>query len=363
MKSQLLKKLEKLGNAFDKLFNHDKRAEIFNTTTILSRILYYADDKTKLAIRRLNKKSRGSVKTFQHGYYQTKAEFMMAATGTFFKKSYFNNAWDVYYSSFISGSQKSIILYKLSERQFLNASGELEKLADHEDMLATGRMYAPISKHAWDVNKMWVKAQIELGREAKIYSNFSYKNIYRTNHPSMYSAFMKEIALLIKAGYNVSHIEPIVINSKTVNTITLSPPNPKKILTMDDLDPTTQDIEEKAIPILVNALLAYKKITQAVKTLKNLFNEINNAGYQHDEEALREKISKALMDPFLNCKNKALTLKMFIEGFNRNRPQHAPMLSMNQLSLLSIEQTLEDLKHGMLSSLLQHVTATPRLSL
>nr|AIA17656.1 Unknown Function [uncultured bacterium] len=177
-------------------------------------------DEDKLSLRLVNKANYKNLHDHQHGPYKTKTEFIIGIGGIFYDKVYLEKAWYVYHTTVTSTSSLPAIIYKRKDIMFFNITGFIKRFAQNEDLEATGRIYSPGDRHTWEVNQVWMLAQIHIKRGFAICSNVNLKNVMRYESFDRFSAFAKEIATAIKAGYTIYISDDITDGKK----IFLNPP-------------------------------------------------------------------------------------------------------------------------------------------
>lgn len=217
---------------------------------IATAIVTHLSDKDKLSFRRASKGAQKFIKDNIAAPYRTKAQFVCALTGIYrfnkhnaLKSASANGptfvvsksdvtqlimalngfadylrqqstenilmtcAWNEYKKTIDSGSMLPAILYKLREKVAITHSATFRDFAAGEDLKDKGRQYAPQNTHAWDANQAWLLAQIHKGRRFALFSPPSNNNVYRIinhqKHKDDYSAFAREIAAVMKAGYTL----------------------------------------------------------------------------------------------------------------------------------------------------------------
>lgn len=280
---------------------------------ITSRIMFFLSDKDKLALRRVSKWMKDDVKNNQHDLYKNKAEFVLAIADIFYSQKYFEAAWKLYSKTAVSTSFYPAMLYKLKDLTLLFDNGLIQSFSKGEDLFSTGRKYCPV-EHAWDTNQVWVLAQIHKGRAFTMLSELSPQYVMRGNYPGVFSAFAKEVAMAIKAGYEVS------INA--AHQIQLNPDKYTDAakFRFDELTPTEQEIKS-AVKIIDDSKLEHRRAVQIARGLKKLFGDIEN--YPLDElqqlhANLDETISSKIDLMILNAKYPKLVMNSFVNEFNNN---------------------------------------------
>lgn len=158
-----------------------------------------------------------------------------------------------------------------SDHHYFGLSSKEEK----NEAKSLGRIYDPGNRHTWQLNLAWVLGLLHSGREIIINSKVELKNFYRNdkipkdkNDTPRYSAFAKEMGAALKAGYKLS------INDE--GYICLTPPNSNlEHLRIEDIDPTTAELDEMIKKVLV---FLYLKIAEVKKSeyLKEFLNESMN---------------------------------------------------------------------------------------
>lgn len=212
------------------------------TTTVLFSHLKLRD---KLTWRGLNRATRDEVKEASKGPYVIKAQFVMAVSCHFRNskldsRDYLESAWRVYNRTLNSNSKRPAILYKLREKGAAVMHAELSGDNEDECPFTTQRIYGP-TIHTWPVNQVWCLAQIHMGRKFVIFSSTTDENLFHKNHsyqnPRGYSAFAREIAVAVHAGY-------LVRLNTTDHTVELVPPTNCKLthVKLHDLNLSERDI-------------------------------------------------------------------------------------------------------------------------
>ena len=194
------------------------------------------------------------------------------------------------------GFDSVCVFYKLSEKpEFASTDEEyfwsLPGSLSATEARTQGCVYDPEGKHTWEVNLFWLRGLIEKKRLVLLYSRFTVKNIWKsggiprkpeTMGQGVFSAYMKEIATALKAGYKISISEG--------NEIFLRKMDAEAVDT-SRLDPTREEIEG-TIKTLIDAL--FDKIKESFETLHNFLGFIiRKEGFLEDVD---EKYWKLFRD-------------------------------------------------------------------
>lgn len=305
--------------------------------TVLPFILPCLKTEETLLLRQTNKTLHEAIRINQEGtYYKTKAEFTIETMGTFSlsyihkprrhgeaitleSKAYFDLAWSLYHQASTSESQHPAMLYKLYDLDVLVSTNVLNKFAAGENLKITARMYCPNETHAWNVNQVWLLAQIHVRRSFVILSDLTPNYIKRTEDPSAYSAFAREAASLIKIGYSIGL-------AKDGKHVQLSPPAIiAKRLTLADITPSDTEIEPSIELINLN-----KVVDKAIEHLSRFVEKINTSDFFElfsldDPAEIIEKIIDTLL---IDRNHTHKIMNLFLEKFNGNpnRPDWIPPL-------------------------------------
>lgn len=309
-----------------------------NRDNFTSQLLFFSSDKEKLALRNVRLDWRSSLKKHVIAPYKNKVDFVLGVGGMFYDKEYLERAWSIYHYTTTSKSLKPAILYKLTDMTEFRLDGTMDTFLQGENSRATGRVYGPGDLHAWDVNQVWVLAQVHHARPFVIYSELNDKNKMRRNQPTVYSAFTKEVSTAIKAGYTIS----ITDN----NRIQLNPDSDKPIqqqLTIDDIQVNAND-NNLAVKKVTDAKLINKNAIKSAKMIKALFEKIET--YNHDElvqfkESIKSTISDILDNLFTDCSMKKLALTSFLNEYNANQSLYMSEIH-NRVSKVYFDPTLID---------------------
>lgn len=159
------------------------------------------EDREKLALRATHRAAQAALKANTPIPYQTNADFCIAVSGFFFDQTIWMDAYACYMKTKLSHSVNPAILYKLGEVKM--AIREIE--ADQQECLKlSGRQYDP-REHTWRTNQVWMMAQIHKGRSFIVLSDATRQHVYRRTKgkDDEVSAFGREIAIAIKAGYTI----------------------------------------------------------------------------------------------------------------------------------------------------------------
>ena len=224
-----------------------------NRTATQSTIFLLLSNKDKLALRQVSKDNKQLLVDYQDGPYTSKCDFIIGIDGMFYHSKYLDSAWHVYNTTIQSTSNKPAMLYKLADKEYIINSGLGDLFAEGEDLPATGRNYSPLNnKHAWDVNQVWVLAQIHKGRSFELLSLLTPQYIKRQFQPNVYSAFAKEVATAIKANYQIS--------IASICKVQLQPSDPiqAKQLLASDLNLTDSEIQ-RAVDSVNQAIVRHYK--------------------------------------------------------------------------------------------------------
>jgi len=288
-----------------------------NRDNFTSRLLFFSSDTAKLALRNVCLDWRSSLKKHIVAPYKDKVDFVLGVGGMFYDKAHLEVAWRVYHNTTTSKSLKPAMLYKLTDMTRFKIDGTYDAFLQGEYGGITGRVYSPGDMHAWDVNQVWLLAQLHHARPFVIYSELNDQNKMRRNQPTVYSAFTKEVSTAIKAGYTIS----ITDN----NRIQLNSDSDKPIqqqLTIDDIQVNAHD-NNLAVNNVTDAKLINKKAIKCAKMFKALFEEIET--YNHDElvqfqQSTKSTVSDILDNLFTDCSMKKLALTSFLNEYNINQP-------------------------------------------
>lgn len=215
-------------------------------------------DQDVLTYRSVCKRWRDLAKAYTDAPYKTKAQFATALSGVYItvlkfilgmdiyynvNTSHLAAAWSIYQSTRTSSSHLPCMIYRMSDYRAISKTLFYPQFCGGEDVIGTGRRYNPVSIHNWAVNQAWLLAQIHRGREACLLSPVTALSIFRSSDhqtggaEKKHSAFIREIAALMKVGY-----VPVRRNGD----IYLVPDKniQKTDITYDMLTPAKQDVEK-----------------------------------------------------------------------------------------------------------------------
>lgn len=151
-----------------------------------------------------------------------------------------------------------VFFYKLRRRdEFTNGNSARENqffdVNNHEEAKRVGQIYDPLGKHEWHVNLSWVLGIIHQKRDIVLLTPVTAQNIWRKDtEPKTevelkkmpFSAFAREIAVAIKAGYRI-HIranQPICLSLRE-NPDNVSEPLPDTSnFTLSMIDPSNEEV-------------------------------------------------------------------------------------------------------------------------
>ncbi|OGT65166.1 MAG: hypothetical protein A3J38_01195 [Gammaproteobacteria bacterium RIFCSPHIGHO2_12_FULL_45_9] len=185
-----------------------------NTREIISILNPYLDNHTKLSLRKVSKCAHSALGTSEKPPYTSKVSFTVACAFMFSNAQYYNTAWYLYNKTCSSKSLNPAILYKLRDKTF----DKKTKFECGEFFMNECREYTPWENHNWDVNRIWILAQIHKGRSFVLLSELQPDYIFR-KFSYTYSAYAKEISIAIKAGYTIStNPDGFIILTPTANS-------------------------------------------------------------------------------------------------------------------------------------------------
>jgi hypothetical protein len=124
-----------------------------------------------------------------------------------------------------------------------------ENEAELKAAKAMGRVYDPVDDkyHNWDVNLRWLLGIIQRSRTVEINTPTSKEYIYREGRGETFSAFAREIATVMKAGYQTEFSEE--------GQLKLTPPlHDLSKLTLQDINPTKEETESAIQTVLLTTL-------------------------------------------------------------------------------------------------------------
>jgi hypothetical protein len=261
------------------------------STAIKNIIFSKLTDDDKLALRAVDTTSNQLIKNYVEGPYQTKKSFAVAATGLYRDKKYFTKACQLYDTTIQSKSFKPAALYKMKDWDTLLKNREIYEFADGDNLGETGRVYCPGDFHIWPVNQSWLAAQFHKGRSFELLSEVN-GDVKLSEQPVKYSSFAKEIAAVIKAGYEITDIRSY--------HVTLSPVVDKdKNVTWRSIAEVTPKIEdtEKTIPIIKAAYQSHFDALKSADKIAGLFtSDLNSLS----EGTLQDKVASCLIGPVNN---------------------------------------------------------------
>lgn len=167
--------------------------------------LPYLSEHDQLSLRRTSRQLRDAIRDNQTAPWLTKSQFCKAVSGTFTNdnhllKATLTRSWQYYCEIINNDNNEDAILHKLrgDEINFFYTV----KLKSQ--MTADGRVYSPRLFHNWSTNAVWMLANIHKGRAFVIISPLHDKYLHRVYSTASTSAFAREIAAAMQAGYTVS---------------------------------------------------------------------------------------------------------------------------------------------------------------
>lgn len=155
-------------------------------------------------------------------------------------KDLIRSCWDQYYGTYTQSiSIHPALIYKLRDkRDGVITKQELLNFKRGEKISAVCRLYRP-RLHSWTQNLCWLLGLVHKKRSFIVFSNINKENIYRINKVTQHSAFAREIASLIKAGYKIN------LHSGFLDRISLFPETGKDyLLDLMQLNMATDKIDE-----------------------------------------------------------------------------------------------------------------------
>lgn len=217
-------------------------------------------DQEKLSLRLVNNDARQFVKAGMQAPYTTKAQFVCALTGQYIFGQYnclnctadmirvvrltnyrLMTAWDEYNKTIISQSKLPAMLYKIKHLSTIALLFTFTKFQKKEDLRDEGRKYAP-NFHNWAINQAWVLAQIHKGRRFILFSPVTDDTVFRQpshqKRANDYSAFAREIAALMKAGYHLFANDSYQLELRPSQQMDLTS------ITFDDISADDDEVKE-----------------------------------------------------------------------------------------------------------------------
>jgi hypothetical protein len=167
-------------------------------------------------------------------------------------------------------SNREVYLYKISEKEELGKEDEIfwglskDELAFCKNI---GQIYDPNGKHSWEVNMAWLQGVFEVERKVIIYSPLKMK-YFKRREGDRFSAFAREIAVLIKAGY-----KPNILENKIVLVLEQNEQSKKEF---NDI------IDDNEIHIALKNVLAV-----IIRKINDMLETIESGTFSTIEELLR----------------------------------------------------------------------------
>lgn len=167
--------------------------------------LPYLSEHDQLSLRRTSRHIRDAIRDNQTAPWLTKSQFCKAISGTFTNenrllKTTLTRSWQYYCEIINNNNNEDAILHKLRGDE-INFFYDMKFKSQME---ADGRVYSPRLFHNWSTNAVWMLANIHKGRAFVIISPLHDKYLHRVYSTASTSAFAREIAAAMQAGYTVS---------------------------------------------------------------------------------------------------------------------------------------------------------------
>lgn len=312
-----------------------------NRDYFTSKLLLFVSNDDKLSLKNTSKGWQKSLRRHQEAPYQDRVEFILGVSGLFYDRDHLMKAWEVYHYTATSTSMKPALLYKCSDLDGFKIDGTLQRFLQNEDQQKTGRIYCPGQLHAWDVNQVWLLAQIHHARPFVLYSELNTKTVMRRNYPTVYSALTKEVSTVVKARYTLS------ITGE--NHIQLNPDKEKSAIqaSLDDINVNSVD-NDSAVKTINDAILCHKHAVHAAKEIKTLFSNIETydlSTLTNFKPQIDAMVSSIIDNLFSKFDTKRLALTSFVKEFNTDKPYFSAELEDKNESRLYFEKTeIERLK-------------------
>lgn len=253
------------------------------------------DSKTKLVYRCVNKKTQAAVRQNVVGPYRSKKKFLLASSGLFSEKKYFDTAWKNYSKTIKSNSERPALLYRMKDWDNIIKNRELDAHLEPESFSISGRIYSPEENHKWIVNQFWLLAQFHKARSFILLSEF---NAEVKINAATFTSFGKEVGCAFKMGYQVSQLMGYQVE--------ISPTNPfnQHKIRINDLTVATDDIlgaVEKINFIFEQDICALRVVNELESIKQKLTNYLlaDLQALKEDEVKQTKEIDEIIND--VNC--------------------------------------------------------------
>lgn len=341
---------------------------MYNRDRCFYTFLSFLNKNDKLALRQVNHNLGKNLANTQESPYISKLDFLLGigTSNQLYNKHFLNTAWSIYQQTMNSASMKPALIYKMKDLSELEANGIMNQFSDGENIYKEARIYTPFNMHTWGVNKVWLLAQIHKGRPFTIHSELKDKYIRRELNQNCYSAFAKEIATAMKAGYIIHD-----------NILKPFDNDAGKQLTANDIDPSDNETIQSILCVkeshflkfplnfkkmhtinLANNIIDYSNKAHVFKDkipfLKDLISKILDKIFQNTDENNKINTFNFLID-FLNIKSKILPpsvekINYTEEGEISNEISRLKIIIINQIEEMILSQNNNKLSSNMVGS-------------
>jgi hypothetical protein len=214
-------------------------------------------------------------------------------------------------------NSERVFLYKLRRIQSDARSDEdffqMQTADEVKKAKEIGAIYNPDGKHTWEANISWILGIVHAKRDVKLYSEIIAKNIWRKdvvpkNDKNIgdvpFSAFARELAALMKAGYQLAMQDDGFIHL-TCNQSDTSQ------LKIPDINPTPQEVQESLKKIIfcifsridenfsgISGREHYPALSSYLECCKNHYASKNEEDDSSSGEEFQSKLDAWLIDCF-----------------------------------------------------------------
>lgn len=304
-----------------------------NLRNHLSAYYLFLTEKDKAVLKNTSKAQLYALQGLEPVPYRKQFDFMLSISGNFPTASdTYAASWMYYQTICLSTNKQSAIIYKGCDPRLQQKMNALT-VRDGISILDadSGRCYSPNRRHYWKYNFAWLKANIDLGRPIEVISSLDEKYLMDGKKPS---AFAKEIAIVVKAGYRLNYINE--------DSTHFSPPRERSTahlaLSMTDTIGFFNEARRRRQALLDSLQVAMKQLEIIMQEEKCFIDELI-ASPESCKKQIKEDYTQALPSMLLLLMDKLTAL--FSEG--RVQGSFIIKILQKQPLLSNIEKKLESL--------------------